>query len=105
MPASGWLTNPAGIVYGGALAMLVDFVMAFAVTTTWPLGGSSQTLDLRVSFLRPVRPDGQMLSGTGRVIHAGKTMMVASGEVLDAQGRQVVVATGTHMLTPTPLSY
>jgi acyl-coenzyme A thioesterase PaaI-like protein len=46
-----------------------------------------------------------MLSGTGRVIHAGKTMMVASGEVLDAQGRQVVVATGTHMLTPTPLSY
>ena len=100
MPASGWLMNPAGTVYGGALAMMADAAISFAATTILPVGHSFTTLDLKVNFLRPVRPDGQTLTAEGRIIHAGKRMLVASGEVLDAQGRQVVVATGSQMLVP-----
>lgn len=104
MPASGWLMNPAGTVCGGALAMLVDAMIAFAATTILPVGHGLTTLDLKVNFLRPVTPDGQTLTAQGRIIHAGKRMLIANGEVLDAQGRQVVVATGSQMLVPTPFS-
>jgi uncharacterized protein (TIGR00369 family) len=89
MPASGWLMNPGGTVYVGALAMLADFAIAFAVYTTVPARHSFRSLDLKVNFLRAVRPDGRDLNARGWVVHAGSKMTVASGEVLDADGRQV----------------
>lgn len=105
MPASGWLTNAAGTVYGGALALLADFALTFAATSSLAPGTSFRTLDLKVNYLRPVRPDGRLMTAQGRVIHSGKRLIVADSEVLDADGRQVVVATGTQMLSPEPWTY
>jgi uncharacterized protein (TIGR00369 family) len=56
-------------------------------------------LDLKVNFLRPVDADGTDLSATGRVIHRGRRLTIATTEVTHL-GRPVAIATGTTALTP-----
>jgi uncharacterized protein (TIGR00369 family) len=102
MPASPWLANAAGTVYGGALSVLADIGLDCAAVSILSVGMSFRTLDLKINFLRPVRPDGRMLTARSRVFHSGKQMIVTNGDVVDADGKQVVVATGTRMLVAQP---
>ena len=95
LPASGWLCNPAGTVQGGALAMLVDAALGMAVQTTVPAGTAIASLDLKVNLLRPAPPDGRALVARATVVHRGRTLAVAHGEVTDAEGRPVALATST----------
>jgi uncharacterized protein (TIGR00369 family) len=77
--------------------------MVCAVQTLLPAGASYAPLDLKVNFLRPVSPDGKDLVATGRVVHRGRTLAIATSEVFDAEGRKVALATGsTRMLPDTP---
>jgi uncharacterized protein (TIGR00369 family) len=95
LPASGWLCNPAGTVQGGVLAMLVDAALGMAVQTTAPAGTAIASLDLKVNLLRPAPPDGRDLVARANVVHRGRTLAVAHGEVTDADGRRVALATST----------
>lgn len=100
LPASEWLCSPLARVEGGVIAMLADTVIASAVQTTVPAGSSYAPLDLKVNFLRPVEPDGRQIAASGQVVHRGRTMAVATGELKDADGRRVAVGTGTVMILP-----
>lgn len=100
LPASGWLTSPLGTVQGGVTGLLADTVIDSAVQTTIPAGTSYAPLDLKVNYLRPVRPDGRDLTGRGTIVHRGKTMAVATAEITDGDGKRVAVATGTSMILP-----
>lgn len=93
--ANPWYTSPAGTVYGGFLAYFVDSVLAGAMNTTIPPGSSLGTLDLKVSFLRPVMPDGRVLTATANVAHRGKSLIVADGEIVNEDGKVVVKATSS----------
>jgi uncharacterized protein (TIGR00369 family) len=55
-------------------------------------------MDLKVNYLRPVVPDGRDLRAHGRVRHIGRTIAVAESEVTNADGKTVVLATGSAML-------
>lgn len=102
-PASEWLCSPLGKVEGGAIALIAETPLVCAVQTLLPAAASYAPLDLKVNFLRPVSPDGTDLVATGRVIHRGKTLAIASSEVFDAAGRKVAMATGSsRMLPDTP---
>ncbi len=102
-PASEWLCSPLGKVEGGVIALIAETPLVCAVQTLLPAGASYAPLDLKVNFLRPVSPDGADLVATGRVIHRGKTLAIASSEVFDAAGRKVAMASGsTRMLPDTP---
>ena len=95
LPASGWLCNPAGMIQGGVLAMLVDAALGMAVQTTVPAGTAIASLDLKVNLLRPAPPDGRALVARASVVHRGRTLAVAHGEVTDAEGRPVALSTAT----------
>jgi uncharacterized protein (TIGR00369 family) len=101
MPASEWLCAPIqGRLYGGAIAMLAGTAIDGAVQTTLPAGTAFGPVDLKVYFLRPVAPDGRDLMASGTVIHRGRSMVIGTSEVFDADGKKVAVATGSSVILP-----
>jgi uncharacterized protein (TIGR00369 family) len=101
MPASEWLCSPVqGRLYGGAIAMLAGTAIDGTVQTTLPAGTAFAPVDLKVYFLRPVRPDGRDLVARGTVIHRGRSMAIGTSEVFDADGKKVAVATGSAVILP-----
>lgn len=93
--SSPWYTSPAGTIYGGFLAYLADSVLAGAMSTVTPPTSTLGALDLKVSFLRPVMPDGRLITATANVIHRGKTLVVAESEIVNEDGKAVVRATSS----------
>jgi len=100
IPATEWLNSPARAIYGGALAYLADMAMAGAVQTTIPRRTAFAPLDLKVNFLRPALADGRDLIARASVIHRGRTLAVATAEIVDAEGRALCVATASAMVVP-----
>ena len=99
LPASPWLRNEWGTVYGGVLALLAKSAAAAAVQTTADPGTAFTALDIKVNFLRPVPADGRELRATGTLLHRGKRLAIATAEVLHGNHR-VAVLTGTTALRP-----
>ena len=100
MPASEWLNSPAARLQGGAITMLADQAMLTAVLTTAPAAVAIAGLDLKVDFLRPVAGDGADLTARARVEHSGRTLAIARSRVENAEGKPVMLATGTAMYLP-----
>lgn len=100
MPASEWINSPTARPIGGATAMLADCALQTAVQTTVSAGTSYAPLDLKVNFLRPVDADGRDLRARGVVTHRGKTVAVATAEIVNADGKKIAVATGSTLILP-----
>jgi uncharacterized protein (TIGR00369 family) len=98
LPSSEWLCSPLGRVEGGVIAMLADSAIASSIQTTLPARTSYASIDLKVTFIRPVMPDGRDLIARAGVIHRGKTLATASAEVVNADGKQVATAVGSAMI-------
>jgi uncharacterized protein (TIGR00369 family) len=100
LPATEWLASPARRLQGGAIAMLADFAMLAAAETRAAAGVAIAGLDLKANFLRPVASDGAELTASAEVIHSGKTIAITRAEVANAEGKPVLVATGSSMYLP-----
>ncbi len=100
LPATEWLASPARRLQGGVIAMQADFAMLAAAETTAPAGVAIAGLDLKANFLRPVPPDGSELVARGEVIHAGRTIAITRAQVANAEGKPVLLATGSSMYLP-----
>jgi uncharacterized protein (TIGR00369 family) len=98
LPSTEWLCSPLGRVEGGVIAMLADSAIASSIQATLPARTSYATIDLKVTFIRPVSPDGRDLTAHATVIHRGRTLATASAEVLNADGKQVATAVGSAMI-------
>jgi uncharacterized protein (TIGR00369 family) len=86
-------TNPTGNVLGAfQAAMLYDTVGPALLATLEPDQFQS-TLQLNVSFLRPVRP-GRII-GKGRVVHRDGDLVFLEASLLDADGATIATATAT----------
>jgi uncharacterized protein (TIGR00369 family) len=95
-------TNPAGNVLGAFLAaMLYDTVGPARLATLEPDQFQS-TLQLSVSFLRPVRPG--RLVGKGRVVHRDGDLAFLEASLLDADAVVIATATATATARVIPLS-
>ncbi|GMA23837.1 hypothetical protein GCM10025864_15960 [Luteimicrobium album] len=53
---------------------------------------------LKVNYIRTVPVDGRTLTGTGTIIHAGRSTAIAEGKVVDDDGRLVAHGTTTCMI-------
>lgn len=95
-------SNPIGAIHGGLVCTLLDSALGCAAQTTLPAGTGYTSIDINVSYLRPVRADGGLLTCTGRVVKPGRRVAFAEGEVRDEQDR--VVATGTSSLLVFPIT-
>jgi uncharacterized protein (TIGR00369 family) len=100
MPASRWLCNAFGVVYGGVLAAFADVAMTLAVASTVPAATAYGPLDMTVYFLRPALPDDGELLARGRVVHRGRTIAVTSCEIVDAKEKLVARASGSTLILP-----
>jgi len=98
MPAHRWLTSALRTIQGGAIAMLAHAALATAVTSTLEAGEAYRPVDVKVNFLRPAFADGLDLSARGLVTHRGKTLAVATADVVGAGGKKVATATGSTMI-------
>ncbi len=106
--ATGWVRlalrtradfgNPHGSLHGGVTSTLLDSAMGCAVLSALPAGGRYTTVDLSVTFLRPVPLDGTRLQAEGEVVHVGKRIATARGRVHDDRDRLVATATTTCQL-------
>ena len=85
--------NPAGVVQGGFITAMLDDTMGPAAVAQLGPGHFAPTLELKVSFLRPVGP-GRLI-GDGRVVHMGKSVAFLEGSLADEQGNVVATATAT----------
>ncbi len=100
LPASEWLASPARRLQGGVIAMQADFAMLAAAETMAAPGVAIAGLDLKANFLRPVPPDGSDLVARAEVIHSGRTIAITRARVTNAEGKPVLLATGSSMYLP-----
>ena len=104
LPASQWLCSPSPVLYGGAIALLADAALSGAVLTTVPVGASFAPLDLKVNYLRPVTPDGSLMTARAKLVHRGRSMAVATAELFNEDGKKIALASSSSMLLARPWS-
>ncbi len=92
--------NPIGLVHGGLVCTLLDSVAGCAVHGTLPAGTGYTSLEIKVSYLRPVRQGEGELRAVGRVSKPGRRAAFAEGEVRDARDRLVATASSTCLVFP-----
>lgn len=88
--------NPLGLVHGGVACTLLDTVVGCAAHTTLPAGVGYTSIDLSVSYLRPIFATTGVLRARGRVVKGGSRVIFAEGTLEDAAG--TVLATATSSL-------
>ena len=91
--ASEQFLNPAGVVQGGFITAMLDETMGPAALAQLGPGYFVPTLELKVSFLRPVGPGP--LVADGRVVHMGRSVAFLEGSLADEEGNVVATATAT----------
>ena len=87
------LENTVGLLHGATAAALVDTAMGCAVTTMLPAGQASVTLDLKLTYLRPLSVQSGTIAAEGKVIKLGRQTSYAEGFVRDGTGNLAVHAT------------
>jgi len=92
--------NPLGTVHGGYAATLLDSAMGLAVHTTLQPGIGYATVDLKITYLRPMTPASAPVAAKGKVIHAGSRIVAAEAWLTDKDGKLCAHATSTCMVIP-----
>jgi uncharacterized protein (TIGR00369 family) len=90
--------NPIGMVHGGLVCTLADTVAACAVHSTLPAGLGYTSIDLNVSYTRPVTRDSGQLRATGEVVKPGRRVAFSKAEIVDGNGKVVATATSSCLI-------
>ena len=96
--------NPIGMVHGGLVCTLADTVIGCAVHTTLDQGLTYTSIDLNVSYLRPVTGSSGVLRAIGRVTKPGHRVAFGAADIVDGTGRLVATATGSCLVMEVPRS-
>lgn len=90
--------NPIGVVHGGLVCTLLDTVAGCAVQSTLEQGMAYTSVEIKVSYLRPVHAASGPLTAVGVVVKPGRRVAFAEGSVTDAAGRVVATASSTLLV-------
>ena len=94
------LANIGGVVHGGALATLAD-VALFVIAGQGTVRRDAVTLTLNTAFVAPA-PLGRFIVASGRIVHAGRSVVFVDGEVTDGE-RVCLTFSGTLKVMPRPV--
>jgi uncharacterized protein (TIGR00369 family) len=94
--------NPIGLVHGGLVCTMADSAAGCAVQSTLDAGGGYTSIDLTVSFLRPVTVESGLLRATGRVTKPGRRVAFSAVEIVDGSGKMVATATSSCLIMEQP---
>lgn len=92
--------NPVGTVHGGFAATLLDSALACAIWSTVKAGDGSTTVELKLNMVRPIVKELGVLRAEGRIIHRGRSLATAEGDLKDRAGKLYAHATTTCMIFP-----
>jgi uncharacterized protein (TIGR00369 family) len=90
-----WEMGPAGLLHGGVMSTMLDISMAALIAPY--VGGFAPTVQLTVTFLRPV-PLGETLRIHAKIISLGKSIVHAEGAAI-IQSTDTLSATGKGIYT------
>lgn len=87
--------NTTGYAHGGFTATLLDSALGCAINTLAKDGKVYTTLELKISYMRPITADVGPLRCEAKAIHVGKRVGMAEGRVVDSQGKLYAHGTTT----------
>jgi uncharacterized protein (TIGR00369 family) len=96
------LENTIGLLHGATAAALLDTAMGCAISTMLPAGQGAVTLDLKLSYLRPLSVRSGRILAEGKLIKLGRQTSYAEGFVRDGAGNLAVHATATFSMIAEP---
>src|SRR5258708_8990906 len=76
--------NAVGAVCGGLVCTLLDTAVGCALHSMMPKGKGFTSVEIKVSFLKAVRPSSGLLTATGTVVKSGSRAAFTEGTVTDA---------------------
>ena len=105
MPYSERVTQQQGGFHGGAMGALADIAGGYAALTVTPEGMEVTTVEYKINFLAAFQ--GGELQATGRVVKAGKRIIVTTAEVVHVapDGKRSDCAVMQQTLVPVPKNY
>src|SRR5437660_8240970 len=92
------LENTIGLLHGATAAALLDTAMGCAISTMLPAGQTSVTLDLKLTYLRPLSVKSGTILAEGKLIKLGRQTSYTEGFVRDGEGNLAVHATSTFSM-------
>lgn len=92
--------NPIGTVHGGYAATLLDSACGCAVHSRLDATQAYTTLELKISYMRPITRDTGPLRAEGRVVSLGRRAAFAEATLADSTGRVYATATSTLLVFP-----
>jgi uncharacterized protein (TIGR00369 family) len=93
--------NPIGVVHGGLVCTLADSAAGCAVQTTLEAGVAYTSIDINVTYLRPVTKDTGVIRATARVTKPGRRVAYATVEVTDTSEKLLAQATSSCLVMDT----
>jgi uncharacterized protein (TIGR00369 family) len=90
--------NPIGVVHGGLVCTLADSAAGCAVQSTLEAGVAYTSIDINVTYLRPVTKESGLIRATGRVTKPGRKVAYATIEVTDAADKLLAQATSSCLV-------
>ena len=99
-----WLRNIAGTLHGGMCATLMDQAMGCAAYCAMPGEGIAPTIDLQVSYHRPLIPGEDVLIRV-KVVSVTKSLMYLPSEATQVSRpeRICLTSTATFFYKPMPI--
>ena len=102
LPCRSDLTQHTGAVHAGVVTAIVDSACGAAAATLMPAGRDIVSVEFKINLLAPA--SGEYLRAIGRVVRAGRTLTVCSGEVFAVSGAEsrIVAILQATMMAVTP---
>ena len=105
LPFRDDLTQQHGFLHAGAITTILDSACGYAALSVMPEGTGVLSIEFKTNLLAPAK--GSRFIARGRVVRAGRTIVVCSGDVIalpDAQkdeagGGKVEVMVATMLAT------
>ena len=89
------LTQQHGFLHAGIVTAVVDSACGYAALSLMEPGAAVLSVEFKVQLLAPAR--GARFIATGRVVRAGRTITVVSGEFRNDDGELLAMLNGTMM--------
>jgi uncharacterized protein (TIGR00369 family) len=102
LPFSGKILQQHGFIHAGALATIADSACGYAALSVMPDDAAVLTTEFKIHLLSPAK--GERVRAVGRVVRAGRKLVVTMGEVFADEGgasKQVALITASMMVMET----
>jgi uncharacterized protein (TIGR00369 family) len=88
------LENSAGTLHAGVAAAMLDTAMCAAAGTLLPVTKGGVTLDLKISYLKPLTMESGPIRAIGRVVDLAEPTAFVTGQIRNGEGSLAVHAIG-----------